>query len=73
MARYSYTNSPPVDLSSTNKTRPPTFDEWFAQRNSGLSFDEVHMGDGALIDKSMKELSRQMRDYVTEMVNEKVR
>ncbi|QIM47671.1 hypothetical protein G9Q38_07050 [Pusillimonas sp. DMV24BSW_D] len=51
--------------------KAPSFDDWFKERNSGLSFDEAHMGDGVLIDKSMKELSRHMRDYVTELVNAK--
>lgn len=60
-------------VKSAEPVKVSSFDDWFKERNSGLSFDEAHMGDGALIDKSMKELSRQMRDYVTEMVNEKVR
>jgi hypothetical protein len=47
------------------------FDDWFASRNSGLSFDELHMQDGMRYDDTFRELCRQMRDYVSEMTNNK--
>lgn len=45
-----------------------TFDEWFEERNNGKSFEEMYCTPSNLVSDSMKELSRQMRNYVSEMV-----
>jgi hypothetical protein len=44
-----------------------TFDEWFERRNF-QSFEGLHMQHGTLISEAMMELSRAMRDYISEVV-----
>lgn len=43
----------------------PTFDEWFAAKHHGMSFDQVHHADS--IHGAMVALSRYMRDYISEV------
>nr|WP_187148325.1 hypothetical protein [Janthinobacterium sp. Marseille] len=45
----------------------PTFDEWFKNKH-GSSFDDIHKQNGCLIAEYMFELSKAMRQYVSEMV-----
>lgn len=45
----------------------PTFDEWYAGRHNGSSFEHDHMQDGAWIASAMKALAQLMREYVSEI------
>jgi hypothetical protein len=48
----------------------PTFDEWF-EKKYGATFEKMHMAGWMPITTSMKELSRYMREYVSEMAGAK--
>lgn len=50
----------------------PAFDQWFARKSNGASFDEMHMKPGMFTGESLRELTRQMREYTTEMVRQAV-
>lgn len=45
----------------------PTFDEWYAGRHNGSSFEHDHMQDGAWIASAMKTLAHLTREYVSEI------
>lgn len=45
----------------------PTFDEWYADRHNGSSFEHDHMQDGAWIASAMKTLAQLTREYVSEI------
>lgn len=45
-----------------------TFNEWFAAKHSGQTFEEVHQVPGTLYDDSFRALSKLLREYVSEMV-----
>jgi hypothetical protein len=46
----------------------PTFDEWYRAKHMGFSFDAHYLKKDDDISKSMKALSQEMRNYVSEMV-----
>lgn len=50
---------------STTPSLPPTFDEWFAGKNNGFTFDELHMAEGMLIPNAMRALAVEIRKYVS--------
>lgn len=45
----------------------PTFDEWYSLKH-GATFDELWQQEGQRIWTAMNELSRALREYVSEMV-----
>lgn len=45
----------------------PTFDQWYSQRNSGLTFEDKFMQSGMPIDAAVYALLGLLRDYVSEM------
>lgn len=49
------------------RNRAPTFDDWYAARHNGSTFDHDHMQDGAWIATAMKTLAQFMREYITEV------
>lgn len=48
----------------------PTFDEWFAAKNHGMTFEEMYQIGGLQFTDTMRALTRETRDYVTEMMRE---
>jgi hypothetical protein len=52
----------------TAQAGKPTFDEWYAKRNGGRTFEQDHMESSQRIEQTMRALTRLMRDYVSEMV-----
>lgn len=49
----------------------PTFDEWFEQKY-GETFNKSHQYTGNTYDNAFRALTREMRDYVSEMVAQSV-
>jgi hypothetical protein len=48
--------------------RDLTFDEWYAAKNCGHTFEQDHMRPGAQWNDAIVTLLRLVRDYVSEMV-----
>lgn len=48
-----------------------TFDEWFEKKH-GLTFKEMHEFTGNTYDAYLRALTKELRDYVSDMVNEKL-
>jgi hypothetical protein len=44
----------------------PTFDEWFKSRNAGASFESLYMQPGQPMERALRALSKELRDYVSE-------
>jgi hypothetical protein len=48
----------------------PTFDEWYADKNCGYTFEHAHMQPGMRYDDAWKAMMRLSREYLTDMVQE---
>ena len=48
-----------------------TFDEWFEKKH-GETFKEMYEYTGNTYDACFRALTRELRDYVSDMVNEKL-
>lgn len=51
----------------TDKQYLPTFDEWYAALHAGHTFDQDHAWPKHTLIEMMHELTRYMRDYITDM------
>lgn len=59
-----------MDLTHTLVVGPPplpSFDEWYAVKYNGSSFERDSMHNGQRYDAFMRELTRHLRDYTTDM------
>lgn len=48
--------------------KPPTFDEWYEANHKGYTFEATYMGPTSDPKIAFKMLTRELRDYVSEMV-----
>lgn len=68
-ANIAHTTGSVVSRSGSFQTEAPvpTFDEWYAARHNGSTFEHDHMQDGAWIASALKTLAQLMREYITEI------